>query len=90
MSLKILLLQNIFFDFLIFVFLIAPDYSISHYCVNSEFCKRMVTIERQCWINVQYSRRECLEVVEIPRQVDDKEEFRNKGAVNLPEDWLHF
>ena len=50
----------------------------------------MVTIERQCWINVQYSRRECLEVVEIPRQVDDKEEFRNKGAVNLPEDWLHF
>ena len=40
--------------------------------VNSELCKRIVTMERQCWANAQYSRRECLEVAGIPRQVDDK------------------
>ena len=39
--------------------------------VNSELCKRIVTMERQCWANVQYSRRKCLEVAGIPRQVDD-------------------
>ena len=32
--------------------------------VNSEFCKRIVTMECQCWANAQYSRRECLEVAE--------------------------
>ena len=40
--------------------------------VTSELCKRIVTIEPQCWANAQYSRRECLEVAGIPRQVDDK------------------
>ena len=40
--------------------------------VNSERCTRIVTMERQCWANAQYSRRECLEVAGIPRQVDDK------------------
>ena len=40
--------------------------------VTSELCKRIVTIERQCWANVQYSRRECLKVAGIPQQVDDK------------------
>ena len=40
--------------------------------VNSELCKRIVTVERQCWANAQYSRKECLEVAGIPRQVDDK------------------
>ena len=39
---------------------------------TSELCKRIVTIEPQCWANVQYSRRECLEVAGIPQQVDDK------------------
>ena len=37
--------------------------------VNSELCKRIVTNKRQCWENAQYSRRECLEVAGIPRQV---------------------
>ena len=41
-------------------------------CVNSELCKKLVTVERQCWENAQCSRRECLEVAGIPRQVDDK------------------
>ena len=40
--------------------------------VNSELCKRIVTMERQCWANAHYSRRECLEVAGISRQVDDK------------------
>ena len=40
--------------------------------VNSELCKRIVTVERQCWTNAQYSKRECLEVAGIPRQVDEK------------------
>ena len=40
--------------------------------VNSELCKRIVTMERQCWVNAQYPRRECLEVAGIPRQVDEK------------------
>ena len=30
--------------------------------VNSELCRRIVTVERQCWTNAQYSRRECLRV----------------------------
>ena len=29
-------------------------------------------LERQCWVNGQYPRKECAEVVGIPRQVDDK------------------
>ena len=40
--------------------------------VNSELCKRIATVERQCWTNAQYSKRECLEVAGIPRQVDEK------------------
>ena len=40
--------------------------------VNSEFCKRIVTMGCQCWANAQYSRRECLEVAGIPQQVGDK------------------
>ena len=41
--------------------------------VNSELCKIIVTMECQCWANAQYSRRECLEVAGIPRQIDDKD-----------------
>ena len=40
--------------------------------LNSELCKRIVTVERQCWTDAQYSRRECLEVAGIPRQVNVK------------------
>ena len=32
-----------------------------------------MALERQCWVNVQYSRKECVEVVSIPRQVDEKD-----------------
>ena len=40
--------------------------------VNTELTKRILTLEPQCWTNVQYSRKECAEVVGIPRQVNDK------------------
>ena len=40
--------------------------------VNIELTKRIVALERQCSANAQYSRNQCVEVVCIPRQVDDK------------------
>ena len=41
-------------------------------CVNTGLIKRIVLLERHCWVNAQYSRNECVEVVGIPCQVDDK------------------
>ena len=41
--------------------------------VNTELTKRIVTLERQCWANAQYSRKECLEVVGMSRHVDDNQ-----------------
>ena len=40
---------------------------------NSLLLKRLVDMERQCWANAQYSRRECLEVVGIPDSVQNNE-----------------
>ena len=40
---------------------------------NSLLSKRLVHMERQCWANAQYSRRECLEVVGIPDSVQNNE-----------------
>ena len=39
--------------------------------INNLLSQRVVDLERQCWANAQYSRRECLETVGIPRSVDD-------------------
>ena len=33
---------------------------------NSLLQKRVIDLERECWANAQYSRRECLELVGIP------------------------
>ena len=41
--------------------------------VNTELTKRIVTLERQCWANAQYSRKECLELVGLPHQMDDNQ-----------------
>ena len=41
--------------------------------VNSELSSRLVNIEHQCWANAQYSIRECLEVVGIPKEVEQKD-----------------
>ena len=37
--------------------------------VNTILSSRLVTLERQCGANAQYSRRECLDFVSIPREV---------------------
>ena len=34
--------------------------------VNNRLVERVVSIERQCWENVQYSMKDTLEMVEIP------------------------
>ena len=34
--------------------------------VNSNLCKKITTLERQCWTNNQYSGGECLEIPGIP------------------------
>ena len=41
--------------------------------VSSELLSRPGNMERQCWANAQYSRRECLELVGIPKEVKQKD-----------------
>ena len=41
--------------------------------VNSQLHDRFVNMKRQCWANVQYSRRKCVEIVSIPTSVPDNE-----------------
>ena len=58
--------------------------------LNTDYCllqQRIVDLERECWANAQYSRRECLEVVGIPANIshdclEDKvlEIFNNVGC----------
>ena len=38
--------------------------------VNDALVKQLSSVERQCWKNAQYSRRECVEVVGIPSSVE--------------------
>ena len=46
----------------------------------------MVALERQCWGNSQYSRRECLEITNIPYSIsnNDLEETNLKIFDKLP------
>ena len=39
--------------------------------VNSKLVEQLVQTERQCWENVQYSRREYLELIGIPTSLKD-------------------
>ena len=39
--------------------------------VNSKLHERVVALERQCWGNNQYSRRECLEITVVPDSVSN-------------------
>ena len=39
--------------------------------VNSKLHERVVALERQCWGNNQYSRRECLEITGVPDSVSN-------------------
>ena len=45
--------------------------------VNDLLVTRVTNLERQCWANAQYSRRECLEIVGIPPSVSH-EDLENK------------
>ena len=38
--------------------------------VNNNLLKQLENTERQCWANAQYSRRECVEVIGIPKTVE--------------------
>ena len=49
---------------------LEPDVKIAKN-VNNLLSQWVVDLERQCWANAQYSRRECLQIVGIPRSVDD-------------------
>ena len=39
--------------------------------VNTRLYDKMKFLERQCWVNEQYSRRECLEISDVPESVTD-------------------
>ena len=44
--------------------------------VNNLLVTRLSTLERQYWANAQYSRRECRDIVSIPREVSGGESFK--------------
>ena len=39
---------------------------------NNLLLTKLTILERQCWANAQYSRRECLDIVGIPREVSEE------------------
>ena len=40
--------------------------------VNSKLCDRVTSLERQCWANNQYTRRECLEITGLPENTENR------------------
>ena len=40
---------------------LESDLAISRY-VNNQLTNQLILVERKCWANKQYSRRECLEI----------------------------
>ena len=40
---------------------------------NNSINERLIALEKQCWANAQYSRRECLEINGIPSSVSNKD-----------------
>ena len=49
--------------------------------VDNLLLTRLTTLERQCWANFQYSRRECLDIVGIPSEVSG--EVLQEKALNI-------
>ena len=41
--------------------------------INSKLRERVVSLERQCWSNSQYSRRECLEISGFPESLKNED-----------------
>ena len=52
--------------------LLKSDFSATR-IENISLNERLIALERQCWANVQYSIRECLEITGIPSSVSDKD-----------------
>ena len=48
--------------------------------------RRVVDLERQCWANAQYLRRECLEIVGSPHSDDNS--LEEKIAQVFEKNWL--
>ena len=46
---------------------LSPELSITKND-NTFLSSRLVTLERQCWANAHYSRRDCLDIVSIPHE----------------------
>ena len=40
--------------------------------VNSKLCDRVTSLERSCWANSQYIRRECLEITGLPENIENR------------------
>ena len=51
----------------------ANNEILNQVCQLNQKFNQLVDMERQCWANTQYSRRECLEVVGIPDSVQNNE-----------------
>ena len=49
--------------------------------VNALLLTRSATLERQCWANAQHSRRECLDVADIPCEVSG--EVLEEAVLNI-------
>ena len=41
--------------------------------VNNNLLKQLKNTERQCWVDAQYLRRKCVDVIGIPKSVDSKD-----------------
>ena len=52
--------------------LLKPDFSATR-IENNSLNERLIALERQCWANAQYSRREYLEIIDIPSSVSNKD-----------------
>ena len=51
--------------------------------VKTKSCDKMKFLERQCWMNEQYSKHECLEIPCVPESVTDDDLERK--VLNLAE-----
>ena len=51
---------------------LVADLAISR-SVNNKQRDRIISLERQCWSNSQYSRRECLEMTGLPDNINSED-----------------
>ena len=41
--------------------------------INNNLLKQLENTEKQYWVNAQYSRQECVDVIGIPKTVESKD-----------------